>query len=355
MEEDWLKSMEERFARRNSPSQNAQQPSPPTKQAKKQEPDLKLTPEEQSLVEKFRETQTLPREAKKKRLEEILDETLGGKGEFLKQYSLCPMESREKHPDGYHIAYAKAGKPPFKSEIIPIDDAAADIFNWISMPCDYHLFGFLSGASARRKPYTVLTFNPSQGLQEIIGNAVSGYKLISLEKPIRGHARFGQKQEIATVLTFEDENTYASESERAAVVDRLQEAEKAAQLHREGRISREELETLIRSRMQIKTPAEAQKMPEEATEATYLLKNPANFEYINNVLSTFKQPYELALIEGEEKAVKLRIKQSGQISLQEAMHRVEVTDTLLEYARGKPEKVGESVSNIKNLFGTPSG
>lgn len=191
------------------------------------------------------------------------------------------MESKEKQPDGYHIAYTKEGKAPLNPGIIPVIDAA-DVFNWTSMPCDYHILGMLTGAVARKKPYKVLTFNPSPEVLQSIKGSTSDYAIVSLEKPRTGFQAYlkpKNEQNIVSLVIYENDAAYSSEEEQEGIVRRLQEAENAVQLHGEGRISREELDILIRSRLKIK-------MLQEETEATYVLKNQANLEYINNLLFT---------------------------------------------------------------------
>jgi hypothetical protein len=366
MEQEWLNSLEEQLSGRRviekkDSLQHSQQQPQQTRYL-----ESKLSPEDQELANKLQEVESLPRELRGRRLEELLKKRLAGE-DFHRLYALCQLGSNEKHPDGYHIVYIGEGEAPVNPEIIPID-AAGDLLGWMFIPCYYHMAGMMSGALASRKPYEILPFKPSKELQQLIEDMIREYGLVTRQDPRQPYITSKEKQRTVTVVIFNDKEQYANAEARTAVVGVLQEVERAIHLYKEREIGREELAVVVRKLTMptaLQTQAEVvkevlaeetPKLPEEAKvlqegvyELSYVLSSPERAEDINQLLRIFNQPYEL-LYEGER--VRLRInREVSQKELQQAALRIQQLDVIVGHWRSHTKKRAELMSNIYEVFG----
>lgn len=328
----------------------------------------KLSPEEQELSNKLNEANKLPRRTKEenairvKKLEEITGLTWR---EFRGLYHVCPLGSKDEHPDGYHVAIHRGKEVRIKPEIIPAGLAEDAVGNEL-LPCYYHYIGFITGAIARNKPYEVLPFNPSQDLQQIVESATQEYKIVVRQNP-RRNPSIKQEDDIMAAVIFEDAESYADPLKRQEVAGYLQ---RAVQSFKEGQITRDELAAIVRNKgktapaQETTAVTEAQLIADKIVlagvyEIDYIPSSRERIEDVNSILNNLghmlKTPFSILYPPPYAKKDERAKVSLGGEATQEYFNGIaplaQRLDAIFSMWRNDPTKGKEAMDNVYQAFG----
>jgi len=201
--------------------------------------------------------------------------------------------------------------------------------------------------------YETLPFIPLHGLQQIVEGMTQAYRIITPEDPAQ-----------STVVIFEDKEFYADPATRQRVVTNLEIANRAVQLHEEGKINDEDLVGIVNKLAENTVPQVTQAVVEETAtllatpiqgdiyESFHVLERAGDWEYINIVIMAFNPGYVLEPCEQDE-TVKLRFTNTRvtQQELQDAVDKLKLMEWYNARIRNDPAKMKEVLDEIQEIMG----